>query len=106
MRIGVIIATNDVETAFNALRFANFAVAQQDVVKVFLLGKGVELDRTDDLKFDVRQQARTLIEAGGEILACGACLKLRASGGSELCPLSTMKDLYELVRDSDRVVSF
>ncbi len=45
------------------------------------------------------------VDAGGEILACGTCLKLRQSNGSELCPLSTMKDLYELVRDSDKVVS-
>jgi sulfur relay (sulfurtransferase) complex TusBCD TusD component (DsrE family) len=26
--------------------------------------------------------------------------------GSELCPLSTMKDLYTLIRDADRVVTF
>lgn len=47
-----------------------------------------------------------LLDAGGRIMACGSCLKRRESAGSELCPLSTMKDLYELVRDADRVVSF
>ena len=47
-----------------------------------------------------------LVERGGKILACGTCLKVRGSEGTELCPLSTMKDLYELVRDSDKVVSF
>ena len=49
---------------------------------------------------------RELLKQGGEILACGTCLKLRHTEGSELCPVSTMKDLYELVRDSDRVITF
>lgn len=46
-----------------------------------------------------------MLEAGGEFLACGTCLKLRASSGSEICPLSTLKDHYEIVRDSDRLVT-
>jgi sulfur relay (sulfurtransferase) complex TusBCD TusD component (DsrE family) len=40
------------------------------------------------------------------ILACGTCLKIRHSKGSELCPLSTMKDLYELIQESDKIISF
>ena len=32
--------------------------------------------------------------------------RLRNSQGSELCPLSTMKDLHALVREADRVVTF
>ena len=73
---------------------------------MFLLGKGVELDQIEDEKFNVRQQAESLFQAGGEIFACGTCLRLCHSEGSELCPLSTMKDLYEIVRDSDRLIAF
>ena len=29
---------------------------------------------------------------------------LRNSEGSEICPLSTLKDHYEIVRDSDRLL--
>ena len=32
--------------------------------------------------------------------------RLRNSQGSELCPLSTMKDLYTLIEEADRVVTF
>jgi uncharacterized protein involved in oxidation of intracellular sulfur len=53
----------------------------------------------------VKGQAQKVLDAGGEFLACGACLKLRNSEGSEVCPLSTLKDQYELVRDSDRVIT-
>ena len=46
-----------------------------------------------------------LLDGRRTILACGTCLKLRNSPGTELCPLSTMKDLHELIRDSDKLVS-
>jgi uncharacterized protein involved in oxidation of intracellular sulfur len=96
----------EAEAVFNALRLANYALNEGDEVRVFLMGKGVELDQIEDAKFDVRGQAETLLAAGGQILACGACLKLRNSEGSELCPLSTMKDCYEVVRDSDKMLVF
>ena len=82
------------------------ALKQGDTVKVFLLGQGVELDRIDAPKFDVREQAKAVIAAGGQFLACGTCMKLRELPGTDLCPLSTLKDLYELVRDADRVLTF
>jgi len=106
MKLAIVISSNDAETAFNALRLGNFARKEGDDVGVFLVGKGVELDRIKDERFDVRGQARTLLDGGGRIMACGTCLKLRESPASELCPLSTMKDLYQLVRAADRVVSF
>ena len=106
MKFALTLSTADPETAFNALRLGNFARTQGDEVGVFLIGAGVELEQTADPRFDVVGQARKLQEAGGRILACGTCLKLRASPGSEVCPLSTMQDLYTLIRDADRVVSF
>lgn len=72
---------------------------------VFLSGKGVEIDQIEDPKFDVKGQAQKVLDARGQFLACGACLKLRHSEGSEVCPLSTLKDHYEIVRDSDRLVT-
>ena len=106
MKLGLVLSSNDPETAFNALRLANFSVAQGDEVTLFLLGKGVELDQIGSDKFDVQGQAESLLKAGGRIAACGTCLRLRAKEESEVCPLSTMKDLYELLSKSDRVVSF
>jgi len=46
------------------------------------------------------------IDGGGKIFACGTCLKIRRSEGSDLCPISTMADLYEIVRESDKVLTF
>ena len=65
----------------------------------------METDQIEDPTFPVKGQAQKVLEAGGQFLACGACLKLRDSEGSEVCPLPTPKDQYEIVRDSDRVIS-
>ncbi len=74
-------------------------------MRIFLSGKGVEIDEIEDPKFDVKGAAQKVLDAGGEFLACGTCLKLRNSEGSEVCPLSTLKDHYEVVRDSDKLVT-
>ena len=105
MKLGMVITQTDPETVFNALRLALYSLEQGDQVRIFLSGKGVEIDRIEDPKFDVKGQAQKVLDAGGEFLACGACLKLRNSKGSEVCPLSTLKDQYEIIRDSDRLVT-
>ena len=106
MKLGIVVYSTDPETVWNAFRLGVFSLKQGDTVSVFLLAKGVECEKLNTDKFNVTEQMQSLVDGGGNILACGTCLKLRGSSGSELCPLSTMKDLYELIRDSDKVVTF
>jgi uncharacterized protein involved in oxidation of intracellular sulfur len=106
MKIGVIISSNDAETCWNALRYANFALSQKDEVKVFLAGKGVEYQNISSEKFNTVEQADKFLKSGGKILACGICIKSRNQEGSEMCPISTMKDMYEIIKESDKVVTF
>ena len=106
MKLGMVITQTDPETVFNALRLALYSRKQGDEVRIFLSGNGVQIDQIEDPTFDVKGQALKLLDSGGQFLACGTCLKLRSSEGSEICPLSTLKDQYEIVRDSDRLVTF
>ena len=105
-KLGIVITQRDPETVFNVFRLANYALNQKEEVSIFLLGKGVDLEQIQDAKFKVREQAEAFLKSGGKIMACGTCLKMRNSEGSVLCPVSTLKDLYELVKNSDRVVTF
>ena len=105
MKLGIIIYSTDAEAVWNAFRLGVFSIDQGDTVKVFLLAKGVECEKFNTDPFNVPAMMQTFANKGGEILACGSCLKIRNSGGSELCPLSTMKDLYEIFRECDKVVS-
>lgn len=106
MKLGLVIHSTDAETVWNAFRLGVFTIKEGDTATAFLLAKGVECESLDSEKFPVKDQMQEFVDAGGRILACGTCLKLRHSEGSELCPLSSMQDLYELVRDSDRTLSF
>jgi uncharacterized protein involved in oxidation of intracellular sulfur len=106
MKIGVIISTNDAETSWNALRYANFCLGQKDEVKVFLMGKGVECQAISTDKFNTVEQSQKFLEGGGKIFACGTCIKSRSQEGSDVCPISTMKDMYEIVKESDRILTF
>jgi len=106
MKIGIVIYSNDSETVWNAFRFANYSLKEGDGVKVFLLGKGVECESLDTDKFKITEQMKLFIDEGGEVFACGTCLKMRQSEGSQSCPLSTMKDMYEIVRESDKLITF
>ena len=106
MKTGIIIYSNDPETVWNAFRYGNFALKDGDEVKVFLTGKGVEAESIGTEKFPVSQQMNTFFKAGGAILACGTCLKLRSADATEMCPISTMNDMHTLVKESDRVLTF
>ena len=106
MKLGLVIYSNDSETVWNAFRFGNFALNQKDEVNVFLLAKGVEAEALDTEKFKVTEQLKSFVGNGGKIFACGSCLKIRHSEGSETCPLSTMKDLYAIIKESDKIVTF
>lgn len=106
MELGIIISQTNAELVWNAFRLANFSVKAGDHVRVFLLAEGVTCEEISSEKFDVQTQMQEFTGQGGEILACGTCLKSRGSSGTELCPLSTMKDLHALIRDCEKVVTF
>ena len=106
MKMGVVIYSSDSETVWNAFRFANFTLGTDDEVRVFLLGKGVESESLDTDKFKITEQIQTFVNNGGKIFACGSCLKIRQSEGSEVCPLSSMNDMYQIVKESDKIVTF
>lgn len=106
MKIGLIISQKQPETVWNAFRFGNFALGRKHVVKIFLLGEGVECEEITDQKFNVRAELNKFIEGGGEVFACGSCLKSRRKGETAACPLSTMADLLKIVEEADRVVTF
>ncbi len=105
-RIGIIISSNDPETVWNAFRFGNFAAQEGDSVSVFLLGKGVEAEKITDNAFDVSDMMKSYVSNGGKIFTCGTCLHSRNAGGTELCPISTMGDMYDIVKHSDKLLTF
>jgi uncharacterized protein involved in oxidation of intracellular sulfur len=56
MKLLFIISTDDAETSYNAMRWANVAVKKGDEVSVFMLGKGVLYEKSSNNQFNVIEQ--------------------------------------------------
>ena len=106
MKLGIVIYSDHPETVWNAFRLANFSLNKNDTVDVFLMAKGVEAESISNNQFDITEQMNNFINSNGILYACGTCIKIRNKQSTELCPLSTMADLYEIIYSSDKIISF
>ena len=104
--IGIVIYSNDAETVWNALRLANYSKNEGDTVCVFLLGKGVEVEKLTEQNSNIKEQVNQLLDNGGTILGCSTCLQSRKNDEPKVCKFSSMKDLYELIRKNKIVLTF
>ncbi len=106
MKLGIVIGTNETETAYNALRLAVAALNAGHGVCVFLLNTGVELNEAATDPHDLKGQLSVFAEKGGKSFACGTCRQSRQKQASAVCPVSSMADLLKLVEESDKVLTF
>lgn len=105
VKLGLVIQSNDPETVWNAFRFANASLDAHHAVRIFLLGKGVEVEGIQDSSFDVKGVLEGFLRRKGEIYACGTCLESRKSE-TKICPVSTMTELLNIVDAADKVLVF
>lgn len=107
MKLAIILSTNNAEKNWKAFRLGNLALKNGDNVSIFLIGEGVEYLKFSSDKFDIQKQVDTFLDSGkGEILACETCMTLRHQAGDKTCPVSGMKELYVLIKESDKVITF
>jgi len=105
-KIGVVLYSKDSEKAWNAFRLANYALPMDDSVRMFLLGSGVFLESIDTEKFNVNEQVKTYLDSGGKIWACGTCLNIHGIKDRGNYITSTMRELYDIIKESDRILTF
>ena len=106
MKLAIVLSSSQAETNWNAFRLANLALSNGDVVSVFLLGKGVEYGKNTSAQFDVTQQVQKFLESDGRIVACGTCMTIRKQKSTQECPVGGIEDLYNLIVESDKVLTF
>ena len=104
--LGLVIYSDDTETVWNAMRLANYSKNQGDTVSIFLLGRGVELENLIQNSEDIDKEVEIFLDGGGSILGCGTCLKSRNNDEPQICKLSSLKDLYLLIRKNTIVLTF
>lgn len=111
MNVCIIIYSNDPETVWNAFRLGNACHAHDEEVSIFLLGKGVESSSLNSLKYNIKEQRQIFEEHGGKVIGCGVCCDNRQDVMPFIkedinCDMGSMQDLYTLIKDADKVVTF
>lgn len=106
MKLGIIISSSQAETNWNAFRLANLALSKGDTVSMFLVGEGVEYGKNSSAQFDIHKQVQQFLQANGTIIACGTCIALRKQNSTKECPAGSLEDLYRLVAENDKILTF
>ncbi|MCR4263321.1 MAG: DsrE family protein [Candidatus Roizmanbacteria bacterium] len=106
MKLAIILSTKHAETNWNALRLANLALGKGDSVSAFLIGEGVEYEKLSSSQFDIQKQVERFLESDGKIIACETCMNIRNQKDSKECPVGGIEDLYNLIAESDKVITF
>ncbi|KKQ29811.1 MAG: hypothetical protein US43_C0002G0003 [Candidatus Levybacteria bacterium GW2011_GWA1_37_16] len=107
MKLTIILSTNNAEKNWNAFRLGNLALKNEDNVSIFLIGEGVEYLKFSNEKFDIQKQVDAFLELDkGKILACETCMVIRHQKSDKTCPVSGMKELYNLIKENDKVITF
>ncbi|MDP2730514.1 MAG: DsrE family protein [Dehalococcoidales bacterium] len=105
MKLGIILNTSEPETAWNALRLGNEAMAGGHTVSIFLLGSGVEIETIKDKTYNVAELMKKFSRGKGSLLGCGTCMGIRHREAGVILK-STLSELLKLIEESDKIVSF
>lgn len=103
--IGIVLYSNDVETVWNALRYANYAQEWGNEVSIFLLGKGVEVEGLMKTNKDIKEQVDMFLAQNGTIFGCQTCFQKR-NETNKICKLGCIQDLYDLTKKNKIVLTF
>jgi len=104
--MGIVISSGDAETVWNALRLGIAAQSKGDTVVIFVINKAVDVFMKDSSTFDILKVSEQFVAGGGDIYTCATCAKMRHTDNVEMCTITSIYDLYEIINRSRKVVSF
>jgi peroxiredoxin family protein len=104
--LGIIISSGDVETVWNAIRLGIAAQSKGDSVVIFVVSKATDVFIKDTSKFNISETVLQFVSKGGDIYTCATCAKMRNTDNIELCTITSIFDLYEIVKRSKKIVTF
>ena len=104
--MGIIISSGDAETVWNALRLGIAAQSKGDTVVIFVISKAVDVFIKDTSAFDIPKTSLQFVSKGGDIYTCATCAALRHTENVQMCTITSIYDLYEIVKQSKKLVTF
>jgi len=70
------------------------------------MGKGVEIKSLSTKDYDATEKLNNFLDSDGKIFACGTCMNSRNLKESKACPVSSLSDLYNIIKKSERILTF
>ena len=104
--LGIVISSGDAETVWNALRLGIAAQSKGDTVVIFVIGKAEDVFMHDSSRFEIQKASQQFVGKSGDIYACATCAKMRNTENVQMCTITSIFDLYEIVKRSRKIVSF
>ena len=103
-KVGIIIATNDIETCWVAMRYASFHLMEHANVNIYFIDSGLKYKNICDDKYDVVKLTENFIRSGGQIYMCDDRENLKACLTDHFVPLLKKKDIISIC-DDDNFIS-
>jgi sulfur relay (sulfurtransferase) complex TusBCD TusD component (DsrE family) len=104
--LGIVISSGDNETVWNAIRLGIAAQSKGDSVVIFVISKAVDVFMKDTSSFNIQKISQEFVSKGGDIYTCATCAKMRGTEEVKSCTITSVYDLYEIIKRSKKVVSF
>ena len=105
MKVGIVIYSGDPEVVWNAFRFANFTCAMKDEVTLFIMAKAVEWELMNTDTFKVTELVEEFLKSKGKVFICGTCLDIHQLKAPETFTVATLKELYNMLEQCDKVIT-
>lgn len=101
------------DVVWNALRFAESTLENQNNARIFLINEGVDTGRgglkPPDNFFNLAEMLRDIANMGADVKYCKTCIDRCGIGTGEMIEeikVGSMKDLHDWVVSSEKVVTF
>jgi predicted peroxiredoxin len=104
--LGIVISSGDAEIVWNALRLGIAAQSKGDSVVIFVISKATDVFIKDSSGFDISKTSLQFVKNGGDIYTCATCAKMRHTDNVQMCTITSIYDLYEIIQRSKRMVTF
>lgn len=103
-KVGIIIATNDPETCWVAVRYASFHLVEYEDVKIYFVDSGLQYKDICDIKYNVIKLVEYFCQLGGKVYMCEDRERLNAYLMSHFFPFIRKNDIESISHD-DKIQS-
>jgi len=103
-KIGIVIASNDPETCWVAVRYAAFHLLEQKSVSIYFVDSGVNCKDMHSEKYDIKKLLEYFRRSGGQVYMCDNREILKSLLMNHFCSLLAKKEIVRM-SDDDKIQS-